>query len=50
MLTSVRLGEAKGFTTSIYSTSVLIAKDMLSRYSNQYVCFTKEALSSLIND
>jgi hypothetical protein len=47
MLMSVRLGEAKGFTTSIYGASVSIAKDMLGRYSNQYVCFTKEAPSSL---
>jgi len=31
---SIRLGEAKEFITSTYSISVLIAKDILSRYSN----------------
>ena len=50
MLTSARLGEAKGFTTSTYSISVLIAKDILGRYSDQCICFTKEAPSSLISN
>ena len=48
--TSVRLGKAKGFITSACSTSVLIAKDVLSRCSDQCVCFTKEAPSSLMSD
>ena len=50
MSTSIRLGEAKGFTISTCSASVSIAKDVLSRCSNQCVCFTKEALGSLISD
>jgi hypothetical protein len=48
--TSVRLGEAKGFTTSTCSASISIAKDMLGRYSNQCICFTEEAPSSLISN
>ena len=47
MLTSARLGEAEGFITSTYGASVSIAKDVLGRYSDQYVCFTEEAPSSL---